>query len=35
MREFGAPWIKVSIAKLAPLRNVKRLGVSIERGTRG
>ena len=34
-REFKAPWVKVSIAKLAPLRNVKRLGVTIERGRKG
>ena len=34
MREFKAPWIKVSIAKLAPLRNVKKLGIIIERGKR-
>ena len=34
MNEFKTPWIKVSIAKLAPLRNVKKLGVVIERGTR-
>ena len=33
-REFKAPWVKVSIAKLGALRNVKRLGVTIERGTR-
>ncbi|MBI4191909.1 MAG: dihydroneopterin aldolase [Betaproteobacteria bacterium] len=32
MREFKAPWVKISIAKLAPLKNVKRLGVTIERG---
>ncbi|MNC87184.1 Dihydroneopterin aldolase [compost metagenome] len=32
--DFGTPWIKVSIAKLAPLPNVKRLGVVIERGAR-
>jgi dihydroneopterin aldolase len=32
--DFSAPWIRVSIAKLAPLRNVKQLGVVIERGTR-
>jgi len=32
--DFGAPWIRVSIAKLAPLPNVKRLGVVIERGAR-
>jgi dihydroneopterin aldolase len=34
MQEFAAPWIKVSIAKLAPLSNVKKLGIVIERGTR-
>ncbi len=33
--EFGSPWVKVSITKLAPLRNVRRLGVTIERGARG
>lgn len=30
--EFGAPWVKVSVAKLGMLRDVKRLGVVIERG---
>ena len=30
--EFNAPWVRLSIAKLSPLRNVKRLGVTIERG---
>jgi dihydroneopterin aldolase len=34
MREFGAPWVRISIAKLAPLHGVKKLGVSIERGTK-
>jgi dihydroneopterin aldolase len=34
MGEFKAPWVKVSIAKLGALRNVKRLGVTIERGKR-
>ena len=33
-REFKAPWVKISIAKLGALRNVKRLGVTIERGKR-
>ena len=33
-QDFRAPWVKVAIAKLAPLRNVKRLGVVIERGTK-
>jgi dihydroneopterin aldolase len=32
LREFGAPWVRISVAKLAPLRGVKMLGVSIERG---
>jgi dihydroneopterin aldolase len=32
--EFKAPWIKVCIAKLAPLRNVRKLGIIIERGKR-
>jgi 7,8-dihydroneopterin aldolase/epimerase/oxygenase len=32
MREFKSPWVKVSVIKLAPLKNVKRLGVTIERG---
>lgn len=32
--EFGAPWVKVSVAKLGMLRGVKRLGVVIERGER-
>ena len=33
-REFEAPWVKISIAKLGALRNVRRLGVTIERGKR-
>jgi dihydroneopterin aldolase len=32
--EFGAPWIRVSVTKLGALKGVKRLGVTIERGTR-
>jgi dihydroneopterin aldolase len=32
--EFKAPWVKVSVAKLQLLRSVKKLGVTIERGTR-
>jgi len=32
--EFKAPWVRVRIAKLSPLRNVKSLGVTIERGRR-
>jgi dihydroneopterin aldolase len=33
--EFGAPWIRLSVAKLAPMPGVSRLGVAIERGKRG
>jgi dihydroneopterin aldolase len=29
--EFGAPSVKVRVAKLAPMKGVKELGVSIER----
>ena len=32
MGEFKAPWVKVSVTKLAALKNVKQLGVTIERG---
>ena len=32
--EFGSPWVRVSVAKLAPVPGVKRLGVVIERGQR-
>lgn len=34
LREFKSPWVRVSVAKLAALKNVKRLGVTIERGAR-
>jgi 7,8-dihydroneopterin aldolase/epimerase/oxygenase len=34
LSEFGAPWIRTSVTKLAALRGVKRLGVTIERGSR-
>ena len=34
MSEFGAPWIRASVTKLAALKGVKRLGVTIERGAR-
>ncbi|HUP96073.1 MAG TPA: dihydroneopterin aldolase [Burkholderiales bacterium] len=34
MSEFGAPWIRASVTKLAALKGVKRLGVTIERGSR-
>ncbi len=32
--EFKAPWVKVSVTKLAALPQVKELGVTIERGTK-
>jgi len=34
LTEFTTPWVKVSATKLAPLKGVKRLGVTIERGER-
>jgi dihydroneopterin aldolase len=34
MHEFGAPWIRASVTKLAALKGIKRLGVTIERGNR-
>ena len=34
MAKFSAPWLRVTISKLAPLAGVKTLGVTIERGTR-
>lgn len=32
--EFGSPWVRVRVAKLAPVPGVRRLGVAIERGER-
>lgn len=34
-REFAAPWVRVSITKLAIVREVRALGVTIGRGQRG
>ena len=34
LREFRAPWVRLSLAKISPLPGVKQLGVRIERGTR-
>ena len=34
LHEFKAPWVKVSVAKLAALKGVKRLGIAIERGSK-
>lgn len=30
--DFGAPWVKISIAKIGVMHGVKRVGVAIERG---
>lgn len=32
LEEFGAPWVRVSIAKLGMMPGVQRVGVVIERG---
>lgn len=34
LKDFGSPWVKVSVAKLSMIRGVKRIGVCVERGTR-
>jgi len=34
MTEFKAPWVKVSVTKLAAIKGVKQLGITIERGKR-
>ena len=34
MKEFNAQWIKVSVSKLAVEKDVKRVGITIERGTK-
>ena len=31
LKAFGAPWVRVSVAKLGILRDVERVGVTIER----
>ena len=31
--DFGAPWVRISIAKIGVMRDVRRVGVIIERGT--
>ena len=31
LADFGAPWVKVRVAKLAPIAGVRELGVVIER----
>ncbi len=32
IKDFKAPWVKVSVAKLQAIRNCKMVGISIERG---
>ncbi|OGS89574.1 MAG: dihydroneopterin aldolase [Gallionellales bacterium GWE2_58_10] len=32
LRDFNAPWVRVSVAKLQAIRNCKMVGVSLERG---
>ena len=34
MTEFNAPWVKVSVSKLAVEKDVKRVGITIERGNK-
>ena len=34
MTEFKVPWVKVSVSKLAVEKDVKRVGITIERGTK-
>jgi dihydroneopterin aldolase len=35
LNDFGSPWVKVDIAKIGMIRNVKRVGVTIERSKVG
>ncbi|MEJ5211101.1 MAG: dihydroneopterin aldolase [Burkholderiales bacterium] len=32
--EFGAPWVRVTVTKLGMLKDIRRVGLTIERGTR-
>src|SRR5512139_2012429 len=32
LKDFNAPWVKVSVAKLQAVRNCRMVGISIERG---
>lgn len=32
--EFGAPWVRVTVTKLGMLRDIRRVGLTIERGSR-
>lgn len=33
--EFGAPWVKLAIAKMGVMKDVRRVGVFIQRGRNG
>jgi len=33
--EFGAPWVKIKIAKIGVMKDVRRVGVYIQRGRDG
>lgn len=35
LTDFGARWVRVSVAKIGVMRDVRRAGVLIERGERG
>ena len=35
LNEFGAPWVKISIAKIGIMKGVRRVGVQIERSRPG
>ena len=32
LKDFNAPWVRVSVAKLQAIRNCRMVGISIERG---
>lgn len=34
-RDFGAPWVRLSVAKLGHIRNVRKVGVTLERRREG
>ena len=34
MTEFKAPWVRINVSKLAVEKDVKRIGITIERGTK-
>ena len=35
LNEFGAPWVKISVAKMGIMKGVRRVGVQIERSKGG